>query len=171
MLIAANAQIGVARASYFPQISLTGFMEGQSRALTDLLTGPARYWNLTTAAIMPIFTGGQVRSNVRFSEAQMREMLLAYQKSIYNALREVSDALVRYDRTREQLKQETMLVEALTETSRLSNLRYRGGLDSYLQVLDAQRNLFQGELALARLRLQGVLSFVDIYRALGGGWQ
>ena len=170
-LIAANAQIGVARANYFPQISLTGFMEGQSRALSELLTGPARFWNFSSSAVMPVFTGGRVRATVRLSKAQMREMLLAYQKSIYNALREVSDALVRYDRTREQLKQEEMLVEALTETSRLSNLRYHGGLDSYLQVLDAERNLFQGELALARLRLQGMLSFVDIYRALGGGWQ
>ena len=78
---------------------------------------------------------------------------------------------MRFDRTGEQLKQEEMLVKALAETSRLSKLRYRGGLDSYLQVLDAERNLFQGQLALARLRLQGMLSFVDIYRALGGGWQ
>ena len=170
-LISANAQIGVARANYFPQVSLTGFMEGQSRALSELLTGPARFWNLSPAAIMPVFAGGRVRATVRLSEAQMREMLIAYQKSIYNALREVSDGLVRYDRTREQLKQEEMLVKALDETSRLSNLRYRGGLDSYLQVLDAERNLFQGELALARLRLQGMLSFVDVYRALGGGWQ
>jgi outer membrane protein TolC len=161
----------VARANYFPQISLTGFMEGQSRALSELLTGPARFWNLSSSAILPVFTGGRVRATVRLSEAQMREMLLAYQKSIYSALREVSDALVRYDRTREQLSQEEMLVKALSETSRLSNQRYRGGLDSYLQVLDAERNLFQGELALARLRLQGMLSFVDIYRALGGGWQ
>jgi multidrug efflux system outer membrane protein len=170
-LIAANAQIGVARANYFPQISLTGFMEGQSRALSELLTGPARFWNLSSSAVMPVFTGGRVRATVRLSEAQMREMLLAYQKSIYSALREVSDALARYDRTREQLSQEEMLVKALSETSRLSNLRYRGGLDSYLQVLDAERTLFQGELTLARLRLQGMLSFVDIYRALGGGWQ
>jgi multidrug efflux system outer membrane protein len=79
--------------------------------------------------------------------------------------------LVGYDRSREQLKQEEMLVQALSETSRLSNLRYRGGLDSYLQVLDAERNLFQGRLELARLKLQGILSFVDIYRALGGGWE
>ena len=118
-----------------------------------------------------MFTGGQVRARVRLSEAQMREMAIAYQKTIYNALREISDALVGYDRSREQLKQEEMLVQALSETSRLSNLRYRGGLDSYLQVLDAERNLFQGRLELARLKLQGILSFVDIYRALGGGWE
>jgi NodT family efflux transporter outer membrane factor (OMF) lipoprotein len=170
-LIAANAQIGAARALYFPQISLTGFMEGQSRALSELLTGPARFANFSISALAPVFTGGQVRARVRLSEAQKREMAISYQKTIYNALREVSDALVRYDRTREQEKQEELLVQALSETSRLSNLRYRGGLDSYLQVLDAERNLFQGQLALARLRLQGILSFVEIYRALGGGWE
>jgi multidrug efflux system outer membrane protein len=170
-LIAANARIGVARAYYFPQISLTGFMEGQSRALLELISGPARFVNLSASALAPVFTGGKEHAQVLLSEAQMREMTLAYQKTIYNALREVSDALVRYDRTREQLAQEEMLVQALEETSRLSALRYRGGLDSYLQVLDAERNLFQGQLALARLRLQGMLSFVDIYRALGGGWQ
>jgi NodT family efflux transporter outer membrane factor (OMF) lipoprotein len=171
LLISANAQIGAARANYFPQISLTGFVEGQSRALSELITGPARFFNISTSAVMPLFDGGRTRSKVRFSEAQMREMLIAYRKSIYNALSEVSDALVRYDRSREQIKQEEMLVKALSETSRLSNLRYHGGLDSYLQVLDAERNLFQGELALARVRLQGMLAFVDIYRALGGGWQ
>jgi len=170
-LIAANAQIGVARAYYFPQISLTGFAEGQSRALSELLTGPARFMNISASALVPIFTGGQLRSRVKLSEAAMREMVLAYQKTIYNALREVSDALVRYDRTRDQHAQQERLVEALSETSRLSNLRYRGGLDSYLQVLDAERNLFQGQLVLSRVRLQGILSFVDIYRALGGGWQ
>jgi multidrug efflux system outer membrane protein len=170
-LIAANAQIGVARAYYFPQISLTGFAEGQSRALSELLTGPARSQNFSISALVPVFTGGQVRAGVRLSEAEMREMVIAYEKTIYNALREVSDALVRYDRTREQLSQQEMLVQDLSETSRLSGLRYRGGLDSYLQVLDADRNLFQGQLALARLRLQGILSIVDLYRALGGGWQ
>jgi multidrug efflux system outer membrane protein len=170
-LIAANAQIGAARANYFPQITLTGFVQGQSRALSELLTGPARFFNFASGAAVPVFTGGQVRAGVRLTEAQMREMAIAYQKTIYNALREVSDALIRYDRTREQLRQEENLVQSLVETSRLSNLRYLGGLDSYLQVLDAERNLFQGQLTLARLRLQGMLSFVDIYKALGGGWQ
>jgi len=150
---------------------LTGFVQGQSRALTELLTRPAQFSNISISALAPVFTGGQVRARVRLSEAQMREMAIAYQKTIYNALREISDALVGYDRSREQLKQEEMLVQALSETSRLSNLRYRGGLDSYLQVLDAERNLFQGRLELARLKLQGILSFVDIYRALGGGWE
>ena len=154
-LIAANAQIGAARALYFPDISLTGFVEGQSRALTELLTRPAQFSNTTISALAPVFTGGQVRAHVRLSEAQMREMAIAYQKTIYNALREVSDALVGYDRSREQLRQEEMLVNALSETSRLSNLRYRGGLDSYLQVLDADRNLFQGQLTSRQIEAAG----------------
>jgi outer membrane protein, multidrug efflux system len=170
LLISANAQIGVARASFFPQISLTGFVAGQSRSLLDLFTGPARFWNIAPSATTPIFEAGQLRAGVRLSDAQHREMLIGYQKTIYTAFREVSDALLRYDRTRDQRKQQDQLVRAAAETTRLANLRYQGGLDSYLQVLDAERNLFQGRLVLAQLRLQELLSFVEIYRALGGGW-
>ena len=170
-LVAANAQIGAAKAYYFPQISLTGFLGGQSRALSELFTGPARYWTVAPSALLPIFNAGQVRVGVRLTETQQREMVIAYQKSVYNAFREVSDALAGYQRTREQRAQQDELVHALIETSRLSTLRYQGGLDSYLQVLDAERNLFQGRLALAQLRLEEKLSFVQLYRALGGGWQ
>ena len=170
-LIAANAQIGAAKALYFPQISLTGFLGGQSRQLTNLFTAPARFWTIAPASVFTIFDAGQIRSQVRLSEAQKREMLISYQRSIYNALKEVSDALVGYDRTRQQRTQEELLVKALEESTRLSKLRYEGGLDSYLQVLDAERNLFQGQLALAQLRLLELDSFVQLYRALGGGWQ
>ena len=97
-------------------------------------------------------------------------MLVRYQKTIYTALTEVADALISFDRLREQRVQEENLVRTLEETVRLSDLRYRGGLDSYLQVLDSQRNLFIGQLALAQLRLQERVSVVQLYRALGGGW-
>ncbi len=170
-LIAANAQIGAAKALYFPQISLTGFLGGQSRALTDLFTGPARFWSIAPAAALPIFNAGQTRAGVRFSEAQKREMIITYQKAIYNAFKEVSDALAGYDRTREQRAQEELLVNTLSESVRLSTMRYQGGLDSYLQVLDSQRNLFQGQLVLAQLRFGELNSFVQLYRALGGGWE
>jgi multidrug efflux system outer membrane protein len=172
-LIAANAQIGVAKALYFPQISLSGFVGGQSRALSDLFTAPARDWfgGPTGALLLPIFNASQTRAGVRLSEAQKREMVLTYQKTIYSAFREVSDALAGYDHTRRQRTEQESLVNALSETNRLSTLRYQGGLDSYLQVLDAERNLFQGQLALAKLRLQETLWFVQIYKALGGGWQ
>jgi multidrug efflux system outer membrane protein len=170
-LIAANAEIGVAKANFFPQISLTGNAGGQSRALSDLFTGPARYWTLSPTVLLPIFTAGQVRAAVRLSEAQKREMLIGYQKTIYTAFREVSDALIRYGRTREQRSQQDQLVRALTETTNLSTLRYQGGADSYLQVLTAESALFQGQLTQAQLRLEESLAFVDLYRALGGGWQ
>jgi len=170
-LISANAQIGVARAYYFPQISLTGFLGGQSRALTEIFTGPARFWTVAPSAILPIFNAGQIRVAVKLSEAQKREMLVNYRKTIYNAFREVSDALAAYDRGREQRKQQENLVRAATEAARLSHMRYEGGLDSYLQVLDAERTLFQARLSLAQLRLAELQSFVQLYRALGGGWQ
>lgn len=170
-LIAANAQIGAARAQYFPQISLTGFLGGQSRELLNLFTGPARQWSIVPEATLPIFNAGRIHNNVRLTEAQQREAVLTYQKTIQNAFREVSDALIDYRKTAEQRDQEEKLVTALRETERLSNLRYRGGLDSYLQVLDAQRNLFQGELALAQLRRDELVTVVVLYRALGGGWQ
>ncbi len=170
MLISANALIGAARAQYFPQISLTGFLGGQSRSLSDLFTGPARQWSFAPGAVVPIFNAGRIRSNVRFTEAQQREALIRYEKSIQNAFREVSDALIGYRKTVEQREQQQLLVNALRETQRLSTLRYRGGLDSYLQVLDADRNLFQGDLTLARLRQQELDTIVQLYRALGGGW-
>jgi NodT family efflux transporter outer membrane factor (OMF) lipoprotein len=169
-LIAANAQIGAARALFFPQISLTGFLGGQSQALTGLLSGPARMASIGPSILAPIFHAG-LHAGVQLTEAQQREALLDYQKTIYGALREVSDAIVDHDRTRDQRAEEEKLVGALTESVRLSNLRYRGGLDSYLQVLDAERNLFGGQLTLAQLRLQEIQSVAQLYRALGGGWQ
>jgi len=169
-LIAANAEIGAARALLFPQISLTGFLGGQSQALTSLLSGPARVASIAPSLLAPIFHAG-LRAGVRLTEAQQRESLLDYQQTIYGALREVSDAIVAHDRTHEQRAEEEKLVAALTESVRLSNLRYRGGLDSYLQVLDAERNLFGGQLTLAQLRLEELQAVAQLYRALGGGWQ
>jgi multidrug efflux system outer membrane protein len=169
-LIAANAEIGAARALFLPQISLTGFFGAQSRALTELLTGPARFQTAGPGAVLPIFRAG-LRSGVQLTEAQKNEMLIAYQRSIYSALREVSDALAAHDRTREERIEQEKLVTALSESVRLSDLRYRGGIDSYLQVLDAERNLFGEQLTLAQVRLQELQSVVQLYRALGGGWQ
>ena len=170
-LIAANARIGAAKALYFPQITLTGFLGGQSVALSKLFDGAERQQEIAPAAVLPLFNAGQIRAGVHFSEAQKREMVIAYRKSIYTGLREVSDALVGFTGTREQRTQQELLVKALTESTRLSNLRYKGGLDSYLQVLDSERNLFQGQLLLAQLRLAEMQSFVQLYRALGGGWR
>lgn len=169
-LIAANAQIGAARALLFPDITLTGFYGVQSRALGSLLTGLAKDNGIAPTALQPIFHSG-IRAGIQLTEAQQREALLNYQKTIYTALRDVSDALVNHDQQRAQRIEEEKLVAALATTVNMANLRYRGGLDSYLQVLDAQRNLFLGQLTLARLRLSEVQSIVDLYRALGGGWE
>ncbi len=170
-LRAANAQIGAAKALWFPQITLTGFLGGQSRALSGLFTGPARQWSIAPAADLSIFNAGRIRSNVHLAEATKREMIATYQKAIQSAFREVSDALIDHDRNLEQWKQQELFVEALQDADQLSRMRYEGGLDSYLQVLDAERNLFQGQLSLARLRRDELVSVVQLYRALGGGWQ
>jgi multidrug efflux system outer membrane protein len=169
-LIAANAQIGAARAEYFPRISLTGFLGVQSRSLSDLLTGGAGLWSAGLGAAAPIFNAGRTGANVRFAEAVQRELVVNYQRTIYTALREVADALAGYRKTVEQRAEQERLVEALDASVRLSMQRYEGGIDSYLQVLDARRGLFQGELQLARLRQQELASIVQLYRALGGGW-
>lgn len=169
-LIAANAIIGAAKAEYFPRISLTGFFGAQSRDLSDLLTGPARIWTVGAGAVAPIFNAGRIGANVRLAEAVQRELVVNYQRAIYVAFREVSDSLAGYRKTSEQRGQQERLVEALRESTRLSTQRYDGGVDNYLQVLDAQRNLFQGELDLTRLRQQELASIVQLYRALGGGW-
>ena len=169
-LIAANARIGAAKAEYFPRISLTGVLGLQSRSLGDLLTGAATNWTVAAGATAPIFNAGRTAANVRFTEAQQRELLVNYQKTIYTALREVSDSLAGYHKTSDQRSEQERLVTALQTSSRLATERYQGGVDTYLQVLDAQRNLFQGELDLARLRQQELSSLVQLYRALGGGW-
>lgn len=169
-LIAANAQIGVAKAEYFPRISLTGFLGAQSRALTSLLSGPATLATAGVGAVAPIFTAGRTRSNVQLAEAVQRELVVNYQRTIYAALRDVSDALTEYSQTTRQRREQERLVQALTESAQLANQRYEGGLDSYLPVLDARRNLFQGELDLAALRQRELAAVVQLYRALGGGW-
>lgn len=170
-LISANAQIGAAKALYFPQISLTSFLGGQSRSLEQLFTGPARQWAIAPNADLAIFNAGRIRNGVHFAEASEREMLASYRKAVESGFREVSDALIDHQKYLEQRKQQELYVQALTGADRLAKLRYTGGLDSFLQVLDAERNLFQGELSLARLHRDELVSVVQLYRALGGGWQ
>ena len=169
-LVAANARIGAAKAEYFPRISLTGFFGVQSRALSDLLTGPARLATASVGATAPIFNAGRTRANVQLAEAVQRELLVNYQRVIYTALRDVADSLAAHTKTREQRAEQERLIDTLRAATQLSTDRYQGGLDSYLPVLDAQRNLFQGELELARLRQRELASIVQLYRALGGGW-
>jgi NodT family efflux transporter outer membrane factor (OMF) lipoprotein len=169
-LIAANAEIGAAKAEYFPRISLTGLLGVQSRSLSGLVSSGAGLWSAGLGAAAPIFNAGRTGANVRYTEAVQRELVVRYQRAIHAALRDVADALAGYRKTADQRTEQQRLVEALEAAVRLSRQRYEGGVDNYLQVLDAQRNLFQGELDLARLRQQELAAIVQLYRALGGGW-
>jgi len=170
-LISANAEIGVARAAYFPQISLTATAGFQSSALTSLFGGPAGLWNFGGALVQPIFTAGKLRSNVRLTEAQRQQFLLRYQQTIQGAFREVSDSLVAYSKTQEFRQQQELLVASAQDASRLSHMRYSGGVASYLEVLTNETNYFSAELGLAQAQLNELLALVEVYKALGGGWE
>ena len=169
-LVAANANIGVAKAAYFPQISLSGFLGGQSTELLNLF-GPSRdVWNFVPQISQPVFTAGRLKSNVKIAQAQRDHVLIQYEKTIQTAFTEVSDALIAHQRVRESRLKQEALVRALQDRTRLAYLRYRGGVDTYLNALDADRDLFQAELSLADIRLNELLSVVQLYKALGGGW-
>jgi outer membrane protein, multidrug efflux system len=170
-LVSANAQIGVARAAYFPDISLTAMAGYQSSALTSLFTGPAGLWNFGGTFTQPIFTAGKLRSNVRLTEARQQEFLLGYEQTIQGAFREVSDSLVAYRKTQEFRQQQELLVASAEDASRLSHMRYSGGVASYLEVLTNETNYFSAELGLVQAQLNERLALVELYKALGGGWE
>jgi outer membrane protein, multidrug efflux system len=170
-IIASNAEIGVARAAYFPSITLTGNGGVQSTALGALFSGSALAWNATAGLAQPLFTAGRTRAQVAFAEAARAEAALNYERTIKEAFLEVSDALVGYRKAQELRAQQELLVSAAQDARRLADIRYRGGATSYLEVLDAETRLFTGELSLADARLSELTDFVELYRALGGGWQ
>jgi multidrug efflux system outer membrane protein len=170
-LVAANAEIGVARAAYFPQISLSGAGGFQSSALTSLFTGPAGAWSFGASLTQPIFTGGRLRSEMRLAEARQQTAVLFYQQSIQGAFRNVSDALVAHHKTREFRAQQELLFRSAQDAARLSHMRYTGGVTGYLEVLTNETNAFSAELGLVQARLNELLAVVQLYQALGGGWQ
>jgi multidrug efflux system outer membrane protein len=170
-LVAANARIGVAKAAYFPEITLTATGGYQSSALTNLFSGPAGFWSFGGQLLQPIFTGGRIRSNVRLTEAQQQEAVLVYQQSIQQAFREVSDSLVAYRKNQEFRAQQELVTIAARDATRLSNVRYGGGVTSYLEVLDSDTRYFDAQLSLAQAALNERLALVQLYNALGGGWQ
>jgi outer membrane protein, multidrug efflux system len=171
VLIASNAQIGVARAAYFPQISLTGSAGFESTALTNLFTGPAGLWNLAGSFTQPIFQGGRLKSNVRLAEAQQQQAVLVYQQTIKGAFRDVSDALVAYRKNREFRIQQEHLVESAQDAARLSEVRFKAGTTDYLEVLTNETNSFSAELELAQAQGNELTALVQLYQALGGGWK
>ncbi|MBS1190492.1 MAG: transporter [Rhodocyclaceae bacterium] len=169
-LIAANALIGAARAQYFPSILLTGLLGSVSVQFSNLFKGPARAWSYGATASIPIFTAGGIAGQVQQAEAQHQELLLRYQKSIQVAFQEVSDTLISHRKSREQLEWQERQVKTLRNYLNLARLRYDNGYTSYIEVLDAERNLFSAEVAYAQT--QGLVygSLVNLYKAMGGGW-
>jgi multidrug efflux system outer membrane protein len=170
-LIAANAEIGVARAQYFPQLSLSGALGGQSTQLSSLFSGAHTAWNFAPQLAQPIFTAGRLKSTVRLTEAERDHALVQYEKAIQTAFAEVSDSLIAHQRVRESREKQVELVYALQDRLRLAYVRYRGGVDTQLNALDADRDLFSAELALSQLQLDEFLTVVQLYKTLGGGWQ
>jgi len=171
ILEANGALVSAAKKAYFPRISLTGGFGFQSNALSNLFTGASRAWTFIPEITAPIFTGGRLKSNVNFARAQQDLALVQYQQTIQNAFREVSDALVQYRKVKEVRVQQELLVTALRDRSRIAYLRYQGGVDSLLNALDSDRELFDAELNLTQTKRNELLSVVQLYKALGGGWQ
>ena len=169
LLVAANAEIGIAKAAYFPDITLTGSGGLASTALTSLFS--AGTWSLAAGAVQPIFNAGRTRSRVELATARRQEVELQYLQTVQQAFREVADALVGYRRFRELRETQETLVVAAQDARRLADLRYQGGATSYLEVLDSDSRLFSAQIGLVQAQLDELAAFVEIYRALGGGWE
>jgi multidrug efflux system outer membrane protein len=170
-LIAANANIGVARAAYFPQVTLSGSLGGQSTQLANLFSGSNSYWLFVPQVTQPIFTAGRLKSNLNLAKAERDSALVQYERAIQTAFSDVSNALIAHQRTREARVEQERLVAALRDRKDLAYARYHGGVDTLLNALDADRDLFTAELNLAQIHLNELLSVVQLYKALGGGWQ
>ncbi|RDJ98016.1 efflux transporter outer membrane subunit [Paraburkholderia lacunae] len=169
-LIAANALIGAARALYFPSISLTGLFGSVSGQFSKLFTGPARVWSYAGSVTVPIFTAGSIGGQVQQAEAQQQQALFQYQQTIQVAFQEVDDALIALQKSREQLVVQGRQVDALRNYARLARLRYEGGYTSYIEVLDAERSLFNAQLSYTQTHGVVFNSLIGLYKAMGGGW-
>jgi multidrug efflux system outer membrane protein len=169
-LIASNARIGVAKAAYFPTISLTGVYGVESTELSTLFSGPARMWNFAGSLVAPIFNAGAIAGAVKTAESIQRENLFQYQQVIQQAFREVEDALIDQRKSREQLYAQQHQVEALQRYADLAQIRYENGYTSYLEVLDAERSLFTAQLLLTETQGNLLRALVNLYKAMGGGW-
>jgi outer membrane protein, multidrug efflux system len=170
-LVAQRALVSAAKRAFFPTISLTGLFGFQSNQLSNLFTGPSRAWSFVPQITQPIFTGGRLKSDVKFAKAQQEFAIVQYQQTIQNAFKEVSDALIQYQKIREIRTQQELLVGTLRDRSRLAHIRYEGGVDTLLNALDSDRELFDAELNLTQTKRNELLSLVQLYKALGGGWQ
>jgi multidrug efflux system outer membrane protein len=174
ILVAANAEIGVAKAQFFPQVTLTGSgggSFGRTSAYPGIFPTQLGIWSYGAQVAQPLFTGGALRGNLHLAESEHSQALFAYQQAIQRAFGDVSDALIGYDKFHQVRLRQHDTVADLQETVRISTLRYQGGTTTYLEVLDSQRSLYSAELTLASARGDEFRSLVQLYRALGGGWQ
>jgi outer membrane protein, multidrug efflux system len=170
-VLAANAQIGVAKAAFFPSIALTGTGGLESNALNRFLSQPSQTWFAAFSVSQPLFEGGRLRSGLKLARAQWQEAVLSYQQTTQNALEQVSNALIATQKDREFREQQEMLTGAAQRTDQLSEVLYKNGGASYLQVLTSETNYFSAELNLVQAQLNERLALVQLYQALGGGWQ
>lgn len=169
-LVSANARIGAAKALYFPSISLTGVLGTASSAIDSLFTGPAELWSYAGTVTAPVFTAGGIKGQVSIAEAREQQALFAYRRAIQTAFQEVADALIAGQKSREELLAQAQRLDALRTYARLANLRHDNGYSSYLEVLDAERSLFNAELDYTRVKSDTYFSLIDLYKAMGGGW-
>ena len=170
-VIATNARIGEAKAAFFPRISLTGMFGLESVSLSDLFTGGSRIWNAGPTMTVPIFTAGRISNTVKAREAQQEDAVARYRQIIQRAFREVDDALVFHRKVRDIRTEQELRVAATRQALYLANLRYERGLSTYLDVLDQERQLFRAELELAATTRDQLTAVVQVYKALGGGWE
>jgi multidrug efflux system outer membrane protein len=170
-LIGDRALVAVARAAYFPTLSLTASAGYESSALLNLFKAASGTWLFGPAGTLPIFPAGAIKAGVRSAEARRQQSLLAYQETVQQAFHEVADSLAAYRKLAEQRTEQEGLVESLRQGVDLADLGYRGGVASYLEYLDAERQLLDAQLQLVQIRRQELTNIVTLYRALGGGWQ
>jgi multidrug efflux system outer membrane protein len=171
IMVAANAQIGVAKASFFPNLSLTGLGGLQSNALHQFITAPSETWYAAFNVSQPVFEGGALRSQLRLARANWQEAVFSYQQTVQDALGQVSNSLIASQKDREFREQQELLTQAAQQTDQLSEVLYKNGGASYLQVLTSETNYFSAELNLVQAQLNERLALVQLYQALGGGWQ
>jgi multidrug efflux system outer membrane protein len=170
-LVAANARIGVAKAAYYPSISLTGAFGSESVTLADLFTSPARLWSFSASIAQTVFDMGRTRSNVAAASARQRQSLAQYQSVIQNAFKDTLDALVAQRKARETFEADQVRVAALQKALELAVLRYNNGVASLLDVLDAERGLLDAQLDRVEAQRTQLTATVDLFKALGGGWE
>ncbi|HEV8412118.1 MAG TPA: efflux transporter outer membrane subunit [Bryobacteraceae bacterium] len=170
-LVAANARVGVAKAAFYPSINLTASGGVQTTDLLGIVSRTGFAYGMSGVVDLPIFDAGRRRGNYKIAKAQDEELLITYQKAIDGAFRDVSDALVGYQKTKEQTSSLNLLAETLRDQSMLASARYVGGVSSYLEVLDTERQRLSAEQQLTQAQRDVLTSLVQLYKALGGGWQ